>query len=35
LNTLPGGFIKDKLVLMPNIHNIYNSGYLDVKFKLQ
>ena len=34
LNTLPGGFIKDKLVLMPNIHNIYNSGYLDVKFKL-
>jgi len=35
MNTLPGGFIKDKLVLMPNIHNIYNSGYLDVKFKLQ
>ena len=34
LRTLPGGFIKDKLVLLPNIHNIYNSGYLDVKFRI-
>ena len=34
LRTLPGGFIKDKLVLLPNIHNIYYSGYLDVKFRI-
>ena len=34
LRTLPGGFIKDKLVLLPNTHNIYNSGYLDVKFRI-
>ena len=34
LRTLPGGFIKDKLVLLPNIHNIYNSSYLDVKFRI-
>ena len=24
INALPGGFIKDKLVLLPNIHNIYS-----------
>ncbi len=34
LKTLPGGFIEDKLVLLPNTHNIYYSGYLDVKFKI-
>ena len=34
LRTLPGGFIEDKLVLLPNTHNIYNRGYLDVKFRV-
>tara|TARA_B100001057_G_scaffold70408_1_gene64412 strand:+ start:43642 stop:44913 length:1272 start_codon:yes stop_codon:yes gene_type:complete len=34
INALPGGFIKDKLVLLPNIHNIYSSSDLIVKFKL-
>jgi len=33
INALPGGFIKDKLVLLPNIHNIYSSSNLIVKFK--
>ena len=32
LNVLPGGFVKDKLVLLPNIHNIYNKSNLFVKF---
>tara|TARA_Y100000590_G_scaffold470689_2_gene667848 strand:+ start:1380 stop:2636 length:1257 start_codon:yes stop_codon:yes gene_type:complete len=32
LNVLPGGFIEDKLVLLPNIHNIYNKSNLFVKF---
>ena len=34
LRALPGGFIEDKLVLLPNTHNIYNRGYLDVKFRV-
>tara|TARA_B110000438_G_scaffold294219_1_gene335294 strand:- start:495 stop:1778 length:1284 start_codon:yes stop_codon:yes gene_type:complete len=32
IDSLPGGFIKDKLVLLPNIHNIYSSSNLIVKF---
>ena len=34
LRSLPGGFIEDKLALLPNIHNIYYRGYLGVKFRI-
>ena len=34
LRSLPGGFVEDKLVLLPNIHNIYNKGDLDVTFRI-